>query len=292
MNNTGLIEVPMGITLREIIYDIGGGVADGKTFKAVQTGGPLGGCLPESGLDLKVDFDSLRQAGAVMGSGGMIVVDEDTCMVEFSKYFLTFATAESCGKCVPCRVGGRRMLELLTRISEGEGTMEDIDDDRGDRRGHGVGLAVRSGPAHARPRLSALRYFRDEFEAHMLEHRCPAKQCTRSDLILHRSECLQGLWHLQAGLPGAGDRGRPSDDPHHQPGGLHQVRYLPGGLPVRLDRQALGRDGRGAHRAHARLGPSASDDRRALRRSMARYEQRGAREDWDLLSSREVTRVC
>ena len=111
INNTGLIEVPMGIPLREIIYDIGGGIPDGKQFKAVQTGGPLGGCLPASALDTPVDFDSLVEAGATMGSGGMIVVDEDTCMVEFARYFLTFASAESCGKCVPCRIGGQRLLE-------------------------------------------------------------------------------------------------------------------------------------------------------------------------------------
>ena len=127
VNNTGLVEVPMGITVGEIIYDIGGGIPDGKKFKAVQTGGPLGGCIPAEHLNVKVDFDSLREIGAVMGSGGMIVVDEDTCMVEFSKFFLTFATAESCGKCIPCRVGGKRMLEMLTRITEGSGKMEDLD---------------------------------------------------------------------------------------------------------------------------------------------------------------------
>lgn len=177
VNNTGLIEVPMGITLREIIYDIGGGVPDGKTFKAVQTGGPLGGCLPESGLDLKVDFDSLRQAGAVMGSGGMIVVDEDTCMVEFCKYFLTFATAESCGKCVPCRVGGRRMLEVLTRISEGNGTMDDIATIESIASGMESNSLCALGQLTPGPVRAALRYFREEFEAHVLEHKCPAKQC-------------------------------------------------------------------------------------------------------------------
>jgi len=109
----------MGITMGEIVFDVGGGIPNGKKFKAVQTGGPLGGCLSAKYLNLPVDFDSLKEAGAVMGSGGMIVVDEDTCMVEFSKFFLTFATAESCGKCVPCRVGGKRMLEVLTRITEG-----------------------------------------------------------------------------------------------------------------------------------------------------------------------------
>jgi NADH-quinone oxidoreductase subunit F len=127
VNNTGLVEVPMGITLGEIIFDIGGGVPDGKAFKAVQTGGPLGGCIPAEHLNVQVDFDSLKEVGAVMGSGGMIVVDEDTCMVEFAKFFLTFATAESCGKCVPCRMGGKRMLEVLTRITEGTARLEDLD---------------------------------------------------------------------------------------------------------------------------------------------------------------------
>src|SRR5512140_2506067 len=127
VRNTGLVEVPMGITLGEIIYDIGGGVIGGRQFKAVQTGGPLGGCIPPQFLNVKVDFDSLREVGAVMGSGGMIVVDEDTCMVEFAKFFLTFATAESCGKCIPCRVGGQRLLEILTRITEGNGHLEDLE---------------------------------------------------------------------------------------------------------------------------------------------------------------------
>jgi len=168
----------MGITLREIIYDIGGGVEDDKTFKAVQTGGPLGGCLPEEQLDLRVDFDSLRQAGAVMGSGGMIVVDEDTCMVEFSKYFLTFAAAESCGKCVPCRMGGRRMLELLTKITEGKGKLEDIAEIESLAAGMAAGSLCSLGQLTPGPILSTLRYFRDEFEAHVTEGRCPAKQCT------------------------------------------------------------------------------------------------------------------
>jgi NADH:ubiquinone oxidoreductase subunit F (NADH-binding)/(2Fe-2S) ferredoxin/NAD-dependent dihydropyrimidine dehydrogenase PreA subunit len=178
VKHTGLIEVPMGITLREIIYDIGGGVENGKTFKAVQTGGPLGGCLPEDQLDLRVDFDSLRQAGAVMGSGGMIVVDEDTCMVEFSKYFLTFAAAESCGKCVPCRMGGRRMLELLTRITEGNGKLEDITEIESLAAGMAAGSLCALGQLTPGPILSTLRYFKDEFLAHVTDHRCPAKQCT------------------------------------------------------------------------------------------------------------------
>ncbi|HHX63987.1 MAG TPA: NADH-quinone oxidoreductase subunit NuoF [Chloroflexi bacterium] len=177
VKNTGLIEVPMGITVREIIYDIGGGILNDKEFKAVQTGGPLGGCIPAEALDLQVDFDSLRQAGAVMGSGGMIVVDEDTCMVEFSKYFLTFAVAESCGKCVPCRVGGKRMLEILTRITEGEGREGDIEKIEGIAAGMASGSLCALGQLTPGPIMSTLRYFREEFEAHIKEGRCPAKQC-------------------------------------------------------------------------------------------------------------------
>ncbi|NLG49486.1 MAG: FAD-dependent oxidoreductase [Chloroflexi bacterium] len=186
VENTGLVEVPMGITMGEIIYDIGGGIPRGKQFKAVQTGGPLGGCVPASGLNLKVYFDSLREAGAVMGSGGMIVVDEDTCMVEFSKYFLTFATAESCGKCVPCRVGGRRMLEVLTRITEGKGTMQDLDTIEQIADGMVKGALCSLGQLTPGPVLSALRYFREEFVAHIVDKRCPAGACKS----LVRSPCV------------------------------------------------------------------------------------------------------
>ncbi len=186
VRNTGLVEVPMGITMGEIIFDIGGGVPNGKQFKAVQTGGPLGGCLPASGLNLNVDFDSLREAGAVMGSGGMIVVDEDTCMVEFSKYFLTFAAAESCGKCVPCRVGGKRMLEILTRITEGQGTLEDIDRIEEIATGMEEGAICALGQLTPGPIRSALRYFRDEFVAHVVDKRCPAGACK----ALVRAPCV------------------------------------------------------------------------------------------------------
>ena len=185
VKNTGLVEVPMGIPLGEIIFDIGGGVSKGKRFKAVQTGGPLGGCIPASGLNLKVDFDSLRQAGAVMGSGGMIVVDEDTCMVEFSKFFLTFATAESCGKCVPCRVGGHRLLEILTRITEGKGRMEDLDLIQQISEEMSSDSLCALGQLTPGPVMAALRYFREEFEAHILDKRCPAGVC--KDLV--RAPC-------------------------------------------------------------------------------------------------------
>jgi len=177
VNNTGLVEVPMGITLGEIIFDIGGGIPDGRKFKAVQTGGPLGGCIPAEHLNVKVDFDSLRDVGAVMGSGGMIVVDEDTCMVEFAKFFLTFATAESCGKCIPCRAGGRRMLEILTRICDGNGRMEDLDQIRRIAAGMESGALCALGQLTPGPVMSALRYFEHEFIAHIEDKRCEAGSC-------------------------------------------------------------------------------------------------------------------
>jgi NADH-quinone oxidoreductase subunit F len=177
VNNTGLVEVPMGISVGEIIFDIGGGVPESKRFKAVQTGGPLGGCIPSEHLNVKVDFDSLKEIGAVMGSGGMIVVDEDTCMVEFSRYFLTFAQAESCGKCIPCRVGGRRMLEILARITEGKGTLADLDTIEQIAEGMETGSLCALGQLTPGPIKSALRYFRSEFEEHILEKRCPSGVC-------------------------------------------------------------------------------------------------------------------
>ncbi|HEY3265590.1 MAG TPA: FAD-dependent oxidoreductase [Armatimonadota bacterium] len=186
VKDSGLIEVPMGITLGEIIFDIGGGIPGGKAFKAVQTGGPLGGCLPTRHLNVQVDFDSLRSAGAVMGSGGMIVVDEDTCMVEFSKFFLQFATAESCGKCVPCRVGGQRMLEVITRISEGRGKLEDLDTLRRLADGMKQGSLCGLGQLTPGPLMSALQYFEEEFRIHILEGRCPAGVCK----MLTRARCI------------------------------------------------------------------------------------------------------
>jgi len=177
VNNTGLIEVPMGITLREIIYDIGGGIPDGRKFKAVQTGGPLGGCLPEAYLDTPVDFDSLCAAGAVMGSGGMIVADETTCMVEFAKYFMRFACDESCGKCPPCRIGSTRMLETLECITAGLGTLEDLDYLRYLANGMQKGSLCALGQLAPSPVMSALRHFEDEFRAHIEERRCPAGKC-------------------------------------------------------------------------------------------------------------------
>ena len=186
VNATGLIEVPMGLTLGEIIYEIGGGVPDGRKFKAVQTGGPLGGCLPEAYLDTPVDFDSLRAAGAVMGSGGMIVADETTCMVEFSKYFMKFVCDESCGKCPPCRIGSTRMLEVLERITSGQGELADLDRIREIADGMQKGSLCALGQLAPSPVLSALRHFEEEFLAHIKEARCPAASCQ----MLVRSRCV------------------------------------------------------------------------------------------------------
>jgi NADH-quinone oxidoreductase subunit F len=186
VNRTGLIEVPMGITLHDIIYDVGGGIPAGRKFKAVQTGGPLGGCLPEKYLDVPVDFDSLRAAGAVMGSGGMIVADETTCMVEFSKYFMRFVTEESCGKCPPCRIGSTRMLEILERITAGNGKPEDVVEIRRIAEGMQQGSLCGLGQLAPAPVLSALRHFEEEFWAHIHEARCPAASCQ----MLVRSPCV------------------------------------------------------------------------------------------------------
>ncbi len=181
--NTGLTEVPMGTTLRDIVYGVGGGIPGARRFKALQTGGPSGGCLPESALDLPVDFESLRDAGAMMGSGGMVVLDEDDCMVEIARYFLEFTQRESCGKCTMCRLGTKEMLDILTRITKGEGRMEDLDalqelaEDIKDGSLCGLG---RTAP---NPVLTTLRYFRDEYEAHIKEGRCPALMC--QDLITY-----------------------------------------------------------------------------------------------------------
>jgi NADH-quinone oxidoreductase subunit F len=179
INNTGLVEVPMGITLREVIFDIGGGIPGGKEFKAVQTGGPSGGCLPKEMLDLPIDYESLTKAGSIMGSGGMIVMDEKTCMVDVAKYFLNFLRDESCGKCVSCREGTQRMWEIVKAISEGEGrpgdiqVLEDVAQACKDASLCGLGQTA------ANPVLSTLRYFRDEYEAHILEKRCPAGVCIK-----------------------------------------------------------------------------------------------------------------
>jgi NADH-quinone oxidoreductase subunit F len=177
INNTGLVEVPMGMTLREIIYGIGGGIPQGKCFKAVQTGGPSGGCIPESLLDLPVDFDELAKVGSMMGSGGMIVMDENTCMVDIAKYFLTFLEGESCGKCVPCREGVKRMRETLTNITDGRGKDSDIELLESLSTTLIDGCLCALGTTAPNPVLTTIRYFRDEYETHIKEKRCPAGVC-------------------------------------------------------------------------------------------------------------------
>ncbi len=179
INNTGLVEVPMGTTLREIIYEFGGGIPKGKAFKAVQTGGPSGGCLPASMLDTPVDYDNLVAAGSMMGSGGMIIMDEDNCMVDIARFFLDFTVDESCGKCTPCRIGTRRMLEILDRIVEGKGEDGDIEKLESLAASIKASALCALGQTAPNPVLSTLKHFRHEYEAHIYEKRCPAGVCQK-----------------------------------------------------------------------------------------------------------------
>lgn len=190
INNTGLVEIPMGTTLREIIEDIGGGIPNGKKFKAAQTGGPSGGCIPAQLMDTPIDYDSLIAIGSMMGSGGLIVMDEDNCMVDIAKFFLEFTVDESCGKCTPCRIGTKRLLELLTKITDGKGTMEDID--RMEELCYSIKESALCGLGQTAPNpvLSTLRYFRDEYEAHVRDKVCPAGVCKAlSRYIIDADKC-------------------------------------------------------------------------------------------------------
>lgn len=177
LRNTGLVEVPMGITMREIIYELGGGTFEGKKFKAVQIGGPSGGCLPENKLDLPVDYDSLAEAGAMMGSGGLVVMDDESCIVDVARYFLTFTRSESCGKCTPCREGTMRLLEILERICTGEGVPEDLK--KLEKLAYTIKVSALCGLGQTAPNpiLSTLRYFRHEYETHINDKKCPAGVC-------------------------------------------------------------------------------------------------------------------
>ncbi len=179
VNNIGLVEVPMGTTLREMIYDIGGGIPDGKEFKAAQTGGPSGGCLPASALDTEIDFDTLVAAGSMMGSGGLIVLDETTCMVDIAKFYLEFTQDESCGKCPPCRIGTKRMLEILDKITLGEGTMEDIANLETLAKTISTSALCALGQTAPNPILATLKFFREEYEAHIIDKKCPAGVCKK-----------------------------------------------------------------------------------------------------------------
>jgi NADH:ubiquinone oxidoreductase subunit F (NADH-binding)/Pyruvate/2-oxoacid:ferredoxin oxidoreductase delta subunit/(2Fe-2S) ferredoxin len=192
IRNTGLIEIPMGMPLKDIIYKIGGGIEGDRLFKAVQTGGPSGGCIPQQHIDLPVDYEGLASVGSMMGSGGMVVLDETDCMVNIAKFFLEFTQAESCGKCVPCRIGTKRLLEILTRITEGQGREEDIEllqtlaEDVRDSSLCGLGMSAPN------PVLSTLRYFRHEYEAHIKHKKCPAKVCNKLLTFFIRSDMCVG----------------------------------------------------------------------------------------------------
>lgn len=191
INNTGLVEIPMGTSLREVIYDIGGGCPNGKAFKAVQTGGPSGGCITADYIDTKIDFDTLTELGSMMGSGGMIVMDEDNCMVDIARFFLEFTVEESCGKCTPCREGTKRMLEILDKITEGKATLEDLD------KMEKLAVNIKNtalcglGQTAPNPVLSTMKYFRDEYEAHVIDKRCPAGVC-KSLLSYYITEDCKG----------------------------------------------------------------------------------------------------
>ena len=177
VRNTGLVEAPMGATLRDIVFDIGGGIPDDKAFKAAQMGGPSGGCVPAEFLDLPIDYDSVQKVGAIMGSGGLVVMDDRTCMVDMARFFLEFTQDESCGKCVPCRVGTRHMVDTLTRICAGEGEPGDTDELERLATVIKTGSLCGLGQTAPNPVLTTIRYFRDEYEAHVNEKRCPAGVC-------------------------------------------------------------------------------------------------------------------
>ncbi|MBQ9807141.1 MAG: 4Fe-4S binding protein [Clostridia bacterium] len=191
INNVGLVEIPMGTTLRELIYDIGGGIPDGKKFKAIQTGGPSGGCLTEKDLDSVIDFDTLVAKGSMMGSGGAIVMDEDNCMVDVAKFYMEFICDESCGKCSPCRIGTKRLLELLTKITDGKATMEDLEELEELGKTIQTGSLCALGQTAANPVLSTLTHFRDEYIAHIVDKKCPAKVCKNlMAYVIDENKCI------------------------------------------------------------------------------------------------------
>ncbi len=192
IKNTGLVEVPMGTTLREVVFDIGGGLTEGKKFKAIQTGGPSGGCIPSNYLDLPIDYDSLLEVGAMMGSGGMVVMDDSTCMVDVARFFLSFTQSESCGKCTPCREGTKRMLEILNRICQGEGEQGDIL--LLEEFGHHIKETALCGLGQSAPNpvLSTIKYFKKEYESHIYDKRCPAGVCSElsAAFVINKEECV------------------------------------------------------------------------------------------------------
>ena len=210
--NSGIIEIPMGISMREIIYDIGGGMKDGKKFKSVQSGGPSGGCLTEEHLDVSVDYESLAAAGAIIGSGGLIAMDENTCMVDTARYFMEFIQDESCGHCVPCRIGTKRMLELLQRMTNGEADVEDIDNLSTLAKTVSDTAMCALGQTAPNPVLTTLKYFRDEYIAHCRDKRCPAHVCAALKEYSIDPEKCKGCGMCAKACPAgaiSGEKGKP-----------------------------------------------------------------------------------
>ena len=223
----------MGSTLRHVIFDVGGGIKDGKKFKAVQLGGPSGGCVPASLLDTPVDYESLAATGAIIGSGGMVVADDSTCMVDLAKFFLQFTQNESCGKCVPCRLGTKRMLEILERITAGDGEEGDIE------RLESMALNIKKtslcglGQTAPNPVLTTIRYFRDEYMAHIYDHRCPALACEALITYTIDPDACTGCMLCAKRCPVDAAQRREEAAARHRPVSVHQVRRLPRRLQVR-----------------------------------------------------------
>jgi NADH:ubiquinone oxidoreductase, NADH-binding (51 kD) subunit len=233
INNVGLIEVPMGTTLREIIFEIGGGIKNGKKFKAVQTGGPSGGCLTEKHLDTPIDYESLTAAGSMMGSGGMIVLDEDDCMVSVAKYYLGFIVEESCGKCAPCRIGNKRLYEILERMTQGKANPEDLDKLRNLCNVIRDTALCGLGQTSPNPVLSTLNNFIEEYEEHVLRKKMSFGSMSRFALLCNRRRRMYGLWRVQACLSRKCHFGREKATTPYRSENLHQMWIVYGKMPIR-----------------------------------------------------------
>ncbi len=226
----GLAEVPMGMPLREVIFNVAGGIAENKKFKAVQLGGPSGGCIPESLLDTPVDYESINATGAIMGSGGMVVMDETTCIVDVAKFFLAFVQKESCGKCPFCRIGTKRMLEILERITEGKGVMEDLDTLLDLARQVKEGSLCGLGQTAPNPVLTTLKYFREEYEAHIRDKSAPPRYAPASSITSSTRQPASAARNAPE-LPRLLYRGRSEETPRHRRREVHPLRTVQEGLP-------------------------------------------------------------